>query len=154
MTVEFTIPGPPVGKGRPRFRRVGKFVQTYTPKKTKDYENLVRKEYKKQAKGKKLSGAIKADICAVFPIPKSTNKKRRQEMIDGGISHTSKIDLDNICKSVFDALNDTAYTDDAAIDEIHAAKMYGETPRCEVRLTDDKHIICPIFFNVKTGGAL
>lgn len=33
MTIEFTIPGVPQGKGRPRFTQNG---ATYTPKKTKD----------------------------------------------------------------------------------------------------------------------
>ena len=38
MKVEFTIEGPPVGKARPRVTR----TVTYTPKKTSQYENLVR----------------------------------------------------------------------------------------------------------------
>ena len=38
MRVEFTIEGPPVGKARPRVTR----TVTYTPKKTSQYEDLVR----------------------------------------------------------------------------------------------------------------
>ena len=38
MKVEFTIEGPPVGKARPRVTR----TVAYTPKKTSQYEDLVR----------------------------------------------------------------------------------------------------------------
>lgn len=38
MKVEFTVPGIPVGKGRPRFMKNG---HTYTPQKTRDYEGKV-----------------------------------------------------------------------------------------------------------------
>ena len=38
MRVEFTVPGIPVGKGRPRFMKNG---HTYTPQKTRDYEDKV-----------------------------------------------------------------------------------------------------------------
>ena len=46
--IKFTIPGPPQGKGRPRFSRRGKFVTTFTPDKTVLYENLIRMEYQRQ----------------------------------------------------------------------------------------------------------
>lgn len=31
MTCDFEVEGKPTGKGRPRFKRMGNFVQTYTP---------------------------------------------------------------------------------------------------------------------------
>lgn len=43
--VSFTIPGEPQGKGRPKFARRGNFVQTYTPKKTRTYEDIVANSY-------------------------------------------------------------------------------------------------------------
>ena len=45
--IEFEVLGKPVGKGRPRFRNAGKFVQTYTPEKTAVFENLVQKHLTK-----------------------------------------------------------------------------------------------------------
>ncbi len=36
--VNFMVEGTPVPKGRPRFARRGKFVSTYSPKTTVDYE--------------------------------------------------------------------------------------------------------------------
>lgn len=41
----FTIPGTPVGKGRPKFSRAGAGVRTYTPEKTASYETLVKWSY-------------------------------------------------------------------------------------------------------------
>ena len=38
----YTVYGEPVGKGRPRFARRGNFVSTYTPQKTKSYEDEIR----------------------------------------------------------------------------------------------------------------
>ena len=39
IIAELTIPGEPVGKGRPRFTKNG---HSFTPEKTVNYENLVK----------------------------------------------------------------------------------------------------------------
>lgn len=39
--IQFTVPGTPVAKGRPKFRRVGSYVQTYTPSETTKAEVAV-----------------------------------------------------------------------------------------------------------------
>ena len=143
MTVEFIVPGPAMGKQRPRFVRRGKFVSTYTPKKTMDYQKQVVIAFNKVARGKKLSGSIKAEVCAIYEPPKSISKKKRQEMIDGKIPFVKKPDCDNILKRCLDALNEVAYDDDSSIDEAHVTKMYGETSMCQVKLSDNKHVISP-----------
>ena len=48
MKVTFTVPGIPVGKGRPRFMKNG---HTYTPQKTREYENKVVQCWKCQSGG-------------------------------------------------------------------------------------------------------
>ena len=40
--VTYLVEGNPIGKGRPRFAKRGKFVSTYTPTKTRDYESLIK----------------------------------------------------------------------------------------------------------------
>ena len=148
MIVKFEVPGPAIGKQRPRFVRRGSDVSTYTPQRTMDYQKKVIKAYNEVAKGKKLSGSIKADICAVYEPPKSVSKKKRQEMIEGEIPYTKKPDIDNIAKSVLDGLNKIAYEDDSSVDEIHVYKTYGEEAKCYVKLSDNKHAISPfIFYN-------
>ena len=38
MRIRLTIDGEPRGKERPKFSSRGKYVQTYTPERTADYE--------------------------------------------------------------------------------------------------------------------
>ena len=44
--VHFEIEITPVAKGRPRYARRGNFVQTYTPTKTREYEDVIRENSK------------------------------------------------------------------------------------------------------------
>ncbi|MDL2205342.1 RusA family crossover junction endodeoxyribonuclease [Eubacteriales bacterium OttesenSCG-928-N13] len=134
--VKFTVPGSPVGKGRPRFSTQGQYVRTYTPEKTASYENLVKLEYQRQCgQCGMLEGAIRATITAVFPIPKSASKKLRLRMAQGS-RHTKKCDADNIAKAILDALNNIAYADDSAISDLQVYKRYGEHPGVEVILEE------------------
>lgn len=134
--VLFSIPGPPKGKGRPKFSRQGNFVKTYTPEETANYENLVKLMYDKYCKNKMLEGAIRAELIGFFPIPSSTSKKRAKMMEEGKIRYTKKIDCDNLAKIVLDALNNIAYKDDSQVCELIVVKKYGTEPKVTVRLTE------------------
>ena len=50
MMVRLTILGEPQGKGRHRAVRRGDHIATYTPRKTKDYEDEVRFCYRQALK--------------------------------------------------------------------------------------------------------
>lgn len=131
----FTVIGKPQGKARPRFDSRRKI--TYTPEKTKSYEALVRTSYRAQCRNElPLKGAVKAEIIAYFPIPKSAKKAEREEMQAGTRKPTTKPDMDNIIKAILDALNGYAYKDDAAVVKVVAEKKYSTTPRVTVKLTD------------------
>ena len=134
--VSFIVHGKPLGKGRPRFTKVGNFIKAYTPRQTRDYESLIRYEYMFQVGNKKLTGEIEADIIGIFPVGKSETKKRKQAMLEGKIRHTKKIDCDNLAKTILDALNDVAYNDDRQVCKLSVEKIYGEEPRVEVRLKE------------------
>jgi Holliday junction resolvase RusA-like endonuclease len=67
-------------------------------------------------------------------------------MLNGDIPYTTKIDTDNGIKAICDSINGIAYQDDACVDEVHAYKMYGEKSCCQVRLTDERHVIKPLWF--------
>lgn len=135
-TIEFSIPGKPFGKQRPKAARRGGFIQIYTPKETRDYEDHARKIYIETIGDIKLTGPIEAEIHGVFPVPKGTSKKEQRKMLRGEINHTKKPDCDNMGKTVFDALNSVAYDDDSAICRAYIDKRYGETPKVDVRLKE------------------
>ena len=115
---KFEVIGNIVGKGRPRFTRIGGYVRTYTPKKTHDYEGLIKENYT----GKKYDRALKITINAYFMIPKSYTKKKKTEL--PGTRYMMKPDIDNIAKSVLDGLNGTAWSDDTQVVEMSITKHY------------------------------
>lgn len=132
--VELYIPITPIPKGRPRF---SKFGHGYTPEKTRTYEAKVCKFYSENC-GVLFENAVKTYMTFYMPIPKSTSKKKREQMINNEIKHTvHNGDLDNLCKGVLDALNGIAYKDDSQITVIHANKRYGEIPGIELRIVED-----------------
>ena len=63
MMVRLTIPGEPQGKGRHRAVRRGDHIATYTPRKTKDYEDEVQFCYR-QAYGDRMAFAVDEPISA------------------------------------------------------------------------------------------
>ena len=129
----FTIFGEAKGKGRPRFRTRGRFVQTYTDEATTNYENLVKLSYINSGSSSYLNDeTLKAYIRIYQSIPKSESKKRASQMLEGKIRPTKKPDIDNVLKSIFDALNKVAFNDDTQIVEIQCAKYYSNEPRVEV----------------------
>ena len=124
-----TIDGVPVAKGRPRLGRYG----TYTPKKTQEYEEYVKMCWVAKYGGvQPLQQSLEVNVVFYLPIPKSVNKKQRAEMLDGKIKHTKKPDIDNLIKSVLDALNGIAYSDDSKIIRVAAEKQYSEKPKTEL----------------------
>lgn len=138
MIVRLTIPGEPQGKGRHRAVRRGDHIATYTPRKTKDYEDEVRFCYR-QEYGDLMAFAVdepvSATIIAAFGIPKSSSKKRKVEMMAGRVLPTKKPDTDNIAKIVLDALNGLAYPDDKQVVELHVIKVYDLEGCVTVELT-------------------
>lgn len=136
-SITFTIPGPPRGKGRPRFARRGNFTTTYTDDKTAAYENLVALAYK-AAGGVMMSGAISLYITAYMPIPASWSSKKKALM--EGAPHFKKPDCSNIQKAVEDGLNGVAYQDDSAIWWAEIKKQYddGDGPRVVVEIESDE----------------
>jgi len=135
MKIFFTIPGEPKGKQRPRtgVTRDGRRVM-YTPAETSNYENYVKLMYKLHCQDQKLSGALHANITGVFAVPASESRKKKEQMLQGKIRHTKKIDCDNLAKIVLDALNGLAYDDDKQVCELEVRKIYGETPMVAVSI--------------------
>lgn len=136
MIQTFTIPGEPVGKGRPRFGRTKNGgVHTYTPDKTAKYETLVRRCWLDSACESFGGKQLYVYINAYFPIPKSYSGRRTAQIKAFDERPTKKPDCDNIVKVILDALNDVAYCDDKQVVDVRCVKRYanpGEDGRAEV----------------------
>lgn len=132
MTLEFTVEGAPRGKARPRVTPNG----AYTPRKTKDYEELIRWSYRVKYGAGTLTGEIGAAVTAYFPIPASWPKAKKERAAKGEIRPAGKPDADNIAKLVLDSLNGLAYRDDAAIVRLTVEKVYSLYPRVEIILSE------------------
>lgn len=131
-TIRIEIPGNPIPKGRPRFGN----GRTYTPKRTKTFEDSVGL-YARSAMAGELPYDAPMDMRAVFVFepPKSWSKKKRQAAMDGLVFCTSGGDLDNLQKAVADSLNGIVYVDDRQIISAHVSKAYGPTAGTIVELT-------------------
>jgi Holliday junction resolvase RusA-like endonuclease len=128
-TISFTIPGAPVGKGRPRFARRGRFTAVYTPEKTASFENLVKLKAEEAMQGSSpIAGAVSVELTLCVPIPASFSKKKRAAALNDEIFPTTKPDCSNVQKGVEDAMNGIVYNDDKQIVRVLVKKFYAETP--------------------------
>ena len=125
---------PKVGqaKARPRATiRAGR-ATVYTPAKTASYESLVALAGQQAMAGRPpLAGPLSLQVTAVFPVPPSWPKAKRE----AARFHTSRPDLDNLLKAVLDGLNAVAWLDDAQVCDTHMRKVYGPVPGVTVQIS-------------------
>lgn len=125
----FYIPGKPQGKARARTfynPKLGR-SQSVTPAKTALYENWIKQCFLEQCgdePGYFEKQPLQMRIYAHFDIPKSTPKKKAEQMAKNQLRPTKKPDADNIAKVVCDALNGLAYHDDTQIVDLQVLKCY------------------------------
>ena len=123
--IRFTIKGAPFSKGRPRFKRIGKFVRTYTDVKTKAAESEFISQAMSYAPSEPLDGPLKVKIKFIKVKPKSYRKLET--------FWTKRPDLDNMIKGL-DALNGVFWKDDSQIVSLNAEKCFGDSDRTEVEI--------------------
>lgn len=124
ISVCFYVDTTPIPKGRPRFRSMGKFVQTYTDSKTRSFEELIA-EQAKEAMGdmEPLETPLSVFLHFTLPIPVSATKKVKEALLNA--PHIKKPDIDNLCKSVLDGMANIVFKNDGQISSLHATKKYG-----------------------------
>lgn len=106
----------PQPKERPRFARRGDFVQTFTAKKTANFEKTIALMAGVQMRGMAaLTAPLQAGVIFKFKKPKKTKL------------HSPGKDIDNLIKSLLDSLNGIAYADDKQIWAIHAVKTWADS---------------------------
>ncbi|EIS9525898.1 TPA: RusA family crossover junction endodeoxyribonuclease [Clostridioides difficile] len=133
MKVFLVIDGEPVGKERPRMNSITK--RTYTPNKTKNYEDLIKWLYQSKVRHY-FTGYIKMTLRCYYSIAKSNSKKVKEQKRNNVLRPSKKPDIDNVVKIIADSLNEIAYKDDTQIVEVVASKYYSDKPRVEVELED------------------
>lgn len=143
--IQFTVPGDPRGKQRPRMTKYG---TAYTPRETVAYEKLVKAcMFRSIENGTSGTTRYKTEpvcvtIIAYYRIPTSITKKVRERIEAGDEKPTKKPDADNIAKIIMDALNGLAYQDDRQVVALTVLKEYakGTEPRVEVTVSKYENI--------------
>jgi Holliday junction resolvase RusA-like endonuclease len=138
MMIVYSVYGEPIGKGRPRFAKRGNFVSTYTPQKTKTYEDEIRLMAKAaMGASEPLETPVTVAIYIRVGIPTSFSKQKRKDALANIERPTKKPDADNILKCFLDAMNGIVYIDDKQVVNIHLTKVYSEIPAVEVMVKED-----------------
>ena len=133
MIYEFEVEGKIIGKERPRVNMNTGYV--YTPNKTKDYEFWIQQCFKiKYPCFTQIEGRVCVEIIAYLAIPKNTSKKKTELMLTNEISPTKKPDVDNIAKSILDAMNGFVFKDDNQVSKISVEKKFAENEKVFVRV--------------------
>ena len=135
--LNFTIDCIPVGKGRPRFARMGNLVRTYNDKKTTDFEDIVRiQTLTAMGKSDPLETPVAVYLYFRLPIPQSYTKKRTEACLSG-FRHIKRPDLDNLAKSVLDGMNGIVFKDDSQITSLHCTKVYSNVAGVNILVKED-----------------
>lgn len=122
-----------IGKGRPRMTRTGR---AYTPAATREAENdLAAFALRAMAGRLPMEGPLHVSVIAVYRPPASWSEKKRRAAL--GMPKVTKPDLDNVVKMA-DALIGICFADDAQIASIEARKIYGETDRTVIAISEAK----------------
>ena len=136
--VTYIVYGEPVGKGRPRFARRGNFVSTYTPEKTKTYEDEIRMMARAaMGRSEPLDTPMTVAIYIRVGIPASYSKQKRKDALSGVLKPMKKPDLDNVAKCHLDGIQGIIIFDDKQVINLHVTKVYAETPAVEVMVKED-----------------
>lgn len=137
MEWQFEVLGKPQGKGRPRITTRGKFAHAYTPKRTVEYEEHVRQSFLKEYPVALVTEKpLQLNIHCYFEPPSSFNRVQKVNAVFGTIRHTSKPDIDNVIKSVTDALTGILYKDDSQIIRLFAVKEYRTVAKVVVEVVE------------------
>lgn len=111
--MRFFVPGKPTPKGRPRCTCKGGKPRMYTPASTVVWEKMVATLARHHWQGEPLDCPAWVRIEIRQHDPKCT---------EGEPAHKMRCDVDNVAKSVLDALNGIAYVDDRRVTRLEVVK--------------------------------
>jgi Holliday junction resolvase RusA-like endonuclease len=140
-TINFTVPGAAVGKGRPKFARRGNFTVAYTPEKTASFENLVKLKAQEAMQGQPpIEGAVSVLIELNVTPPASWSQKKQRAALAHEVLPTSKPDVDNCLKAIMDACNEIVWKDDKQAVDVMVRKRYAATACSIVAISEIGHV--------------
>lgn len=132
------IPAVPVAQPRQRHGIIAGHVRNFTPTKhpVHEFKASVKMALRETHKGAPLAGPLTVQVAFVMPRPGRLIWKKRPMP---RVGHVQKPDFDNLCKSLFDALNGLAFVDDSQICEVLGSKVHAagdEHPHVHVVITE------------------
>ncbi len=126
MKLNIEISARPVAQARPRFyirwKGFRSFVGAYEPQKSKSFKDMIAWTAKLEATKVGLNKPYTGPIVLELLFMMGRNRDRTQRY------HTKRPDLDNLVKSVKDALNGIIWKDDSQVVKLKAEKKFG--PEC------------------------
>jgi len=132
--IAFHVPGAPQGKGRAKIVKIGGFSRMATPKKTAAYEGLVAHAAMAAMAGAPLfEGPVGCELTIHCAVPPSWSGKKQRSALASEILPTSKPDIDNVVKAIFDGCNGVLWRDDVLVVEVSVRKRYAATPGVYVK---------------------
>lgn len=134
MEIKATILIVPIGKARARHTVKGGRVMSYTPAKTRLAEAVIQSQIRQEVLAKGVFGGDQPImLIATFyrPRPKSLPKRVTMPI--------TRPDTDNCFKLVADALEKFVYDNDSQITTAIIKKRFGNPPRIELELKEDKY---------------
>ncbi len=119
-----------------RFTNTGMKYQT---KDVKEYSRNIKALLINQLpKGfKPLESAVKVEYEFRFPYTCSISKTKRKDTRT--LYRSKNPDLDNLQKSINDAMNKAVFIDDSQIVEVYAKKVYSDSPGILVNISQIEH---------------
>lgn len=133
--IAFTVPGQPQGKGRPRIGKIGAHARMFTPAKTVAYEGLIAHAAQvAMANRLRFEEAVGVNLFIDCEVPASWSQKKQRAALAGEVLPTSKPDVDNVVKAVFDGLNGVLWRDDVLVVDTRIRKRYSATPCVRVEV--------------------
>mgnify|MGYP001569726794 CR=1 FL=1 len=126
--ITLTIPGPPRPQLRHRKGRNGRYYDPSSQDKGRVRTHMLVQVMQMGLERTELAQKriLEVDLTFGMPIPNSWSQKRSESV--EGKPHTSKPDIDNLRKLVFDAGNGILWPDDSIIAKDSARKIYSKEP--------------------------
>lgn len=126
--IETIIYVEPMAKARPRSTIIAGRVHTYTPKKTKNAEAMIRTQVMELGA---FGDGVPLRLEATFYRDRPKSLPKRVTM------PVSRPDYDNYAKLLTDALEKFVYKNDSQITTALVRKRFGSPPRIELKLEED-----------------